>query len=109
MNVKRDSKHELAVRRQRRYLKANKGERGRMLREFVETTGYHPKYASQLLWHGPPKRTTRRRGRPPRYGLAVTEALRKVAEALNWICGKRLQGALASGILLLAESETACQ
>lgn len=95
MRVKRDSKHELAAQLQRRYLKAGKAERGRMLREFVETTGYHPKYASQLLRHGPPKRKKRRRGRPPRYGLAITAALKTVAEALNWICGKRLHGALA--------------
>jgi hypothetical protein len=95
MRVKRDSKHELAGQLQGRYLKAGKTERGRMLREFVETTGYHPKYASQLLRHGPPKVKTRRRGRPPRYGLAITAALKTVAEALNWICGKRLHGALA--------------
>lgn len=104
MRVKRDSKHELAAQLQRRYMKASKSERGRMLRDFVETTGYHPKYASQLLRHGPPKpQKRRRRGRPPRYGLAITVALQKVAEALNWICGKRLQGALADVVPVLEQ------
>ncbi len=42
MRVKRDSKHELAARLQGRYVKASKSERGRMLREFVETTGLPP-------------------------------------------------------------------
>lgn len=101
MRVKRDSKHELAARLQGRYLKAKKAERGRMLREFVETTGYHPKYASQLLRHGPPKPKKRRRGRPARYGVAITAALKTIAEALNWICGKRLHGALPDVVPVL--------
>ncbi|MGH2520585.1 MAG: transposase, partial [Chloroflexota bacterium] len=115
MKVRRSSKHELAARLQSRYVKAAKSDRGRMLREFAETTGYHPKYASQLLRHGPPQPKPRRRGRPPRYGLAVTQAVRKVAEALNWIRGKRLQGALAetvpaleaTGVLRLGPAERA--
>ena len=54
MGVRRASKHELAAEWRGRYCKANRKERGRLLDEFVATTGYHRKYANILLRHGPP-------------------------------------------------------
>ena len=94
MSVRQTSKHELAVQVGRRYAKASRAAKSALLTEFVASTGYHRKYAIWLLRHGPPRRR-KRGGRPPTYGLAVAAGLRVVAEALNWICGKRLQAALA--------------
>jgi hypothetical protein len=92
MGVRQASKHELAAEWRSRYWKANRKERGRLLDEFVATTGYHRKYAMVLLRHGPTKGGAGpdRRGHPVIYGPAVTAALEVAAEAAGWICGKRL-------------------
>ncbi len=92
MVVRRQSKHELAEGWHGRYLQADRRERGRLLDEFVALSGYHRKYATGLLRHGPPRGLPRsgRSGRPVVYGPAVTAALEVAAEAAGWICGKRL-------------------
>jgi hypothetical protein len=92
MGVRQESKHELAEGWHERYLKAGRKERGRLLDEFVALTGYHRKYATGLLKHGPPAPCPRsaRRGRPVKYGPSVLAALEIAAEAAGWICGKRL-------------------
>jgi hypothetical protein len=73
-----------------RYLRASKAEKGRILDEFVITTGYHRKYAIRLLRHGPPRRPAgRRRGRRI-YTLAVVQALTYVWEVCDCICSRRL-------------------
>lgn len=95
MGVRRTSKQELAAQVAGRYAKAGRAEKSALLTEFVASTGYHRKYAIWLLRHGPPRHPKRGGGRPPKYRLAVGAALRVVAEALNWICGKRIQAALA--------------
>ena len=84
MGVRRASKHELAAEWRGRYWKAKRKERGRLLDEFVATTGYHRKYATLLLRNGPPKGGTAsgRRGRPAVYGPAVLGALEIAAEAV---------------------------
>lgn len=75
-----------------RYREASKRERGRILDEFVASTGYHRKYAIHLLTH--PLRTTAapRKGRkhPRRYDFAVQQALVTCWRASNGICSKRL-------------------
>jgi hypothetical protein len=108
MGVRQRSKHELAAAIQARYLKAPKAEKGRILDEFVAATGYHRRHAVRLLRHGrfgdprlaalqglpvapaPGPRVGRRGGRPRVYGATVIGALRTVAEASDWLCGKRL-------------------
>ena len=73
-----------------RYLQASKAEKGRILDEFVATTGYHRKYAIRLLRHGPPRRPAgRRRGRRT-YTPAVVHALTQVWEVCDGICSRRL-------------------
>lgn len=96
MGVRRDSKRDVAKRMHERYLKASRKEKGRLLAEFVELTGYHRTYAQVLLKHGPPVhlRSVRRAGRPQVYGPQVTVGLKVAAEATGWICGKRLVAAL---------------
>jgi len=110
MKVKKESKQDLAKALHPKYLKASRNEKGRLLAEFVEVTGYHRNYARYILLHCPGGRAMPRGrldtrtgirkhagGRPPvygRYGRAVIQALCVAAEATGWICGKRLVGVL---------------
>jgi hypothetical protein len=73
-----------------RYLQANKAEKGRILDEFVATTGYHRKYAIRLLRHGPPRRPAGRRRARRTYTPAVVHALTQVWEVCDGICSRRL-------------------
>jgi hypothetical protein len=73
-----------------RYLRASKTEKGRILDEFVTTTGYHRKYAIRLLRHGPPRRPTGRRRGQRIYTLAVIQALTEIWEVCGRICSRRL-------------------
>jgi hypothetical protein len=84
------SKRELVLAIRLRYVRASKAEKGRILDEFVATTGYHRKYAIWLLRHGPPpKLTTRRRGHIV-YGQAVKQALTQIWEISGHLCSRRL-------------------
>ena len=74
-----------------RYLKAEKKEKGRILDEFVQVTGYHRKSAIRLLCRDGPRKRGKRRGRQRRYGDEVVDALRKVWNASDRICSKRLK------------------
>ena len=74
-----------------RYREAQRAEKGRILTEFAEVTGYHRKHAERLL-RGT-GRSDRSRARPERrlYDDAVREALIVLWEASDRICGKRLK------------------
>ena len=74
-----------------RYLKARKKEKGRILDEFVLVTGYHRKAAIRLLHRDGLQRQRKRRGCRRRYGQEVVDALRKVWEASDRLCSKRLK------------------
>ena len=84
----------------KRYRKASKKEKGRMLDEFCALTGYNRSYAAWVLRKGPPvkeragKAPVRtvglRRGRKPIYTAEVKKALVKVWAILDCPCGKRL-------------------
>lgn len=90
MGVRQPSKHELAETWRPRYLKASRAEKGRMLDEFVATTGYSRKWAVELLRGGPPPPRKGHGGRPRQYSSVVVGALRVCTEASGWLCGKRL-------------------
>lgn len=79
---------EYATAMRKRYLAASKKEKSKLLSEFCAVTRYHRKAAVRLL-RRPPGKTTGR-GRAPQYGLAVTQALRKLWEAGDHLCSKRL-------------------
>ena len=112
MRVRQASKQDLAEAVRERYRRAGRRQKGRILDEFVATTGYHRKYAVTVLGRErarPPRAPgPERRGRRARYGPAVVEALLVAAEATGWICGKRLAPALAMLVPAL-EAEGAVQ
>ena len=95
MRVQQRSKHELVAAVLGRYLEGSRVEKGRILDEFVASTGYHRKWAIGLLRTGPPKPRQGRGGRPRKYSSVVVGALRVTAEASDWLCGKRLAPFLA--------------
>ena len=79
-----------------RYAKANKKLKQTILDEFTASTGYHRKYAIDLLKHYDPKTAKTKRHRVPRqsqprqYTQDVQQALVTVWKAANGICSKRL-------------------
>jgi len=95
MAVRQQSKHELVTALQRRYARAGRAEKRQILDEFVAATGYHRKWAIELLRHGPPPARSGRGGRPRVYSAVVVGALRTVWEASGELCGKRLAPFLA--------------
>ena len=74
-----------------RYLNARKEEKGRILDEFIQVTGYHRKSAIRLLHRKGSQKREQRRGRRRRYGYEAVDALRKVWEASDRLCSKRLK------------------
>lgn len=82
---------------QKRYGKAGRKERGRLLDEMIVVTGQHRKNLIRLM-QGKIERRARQRQRGKRYGKTVEEAVKVIAESLDWICAERLQpcvGAMA--------------
>ena len=87
--------YEYAATVRRRYGKARKKEKGRILDEFCQTTGLHRKAAIRLLRGGRRLAAApKKKGRPSRYGPVVTEVLVKVWEAGDRMCGKLLAAVL---------------
>jgi hypothetical protein len=84
------SKSELVAELRPRYRKADRTEKQRILDELVATTGYHRKYAIQILNHYPRRSLQRRRPAKPKYGGPVVAALEQCWQAANGICSKRL-------------------
>jgi hypothetical protein len=74
-----------------RYTRASKEEKGKILDEFTKVTGLHRKAAIRLLNRVNHSMVRKRRGRPPKYGSEVAEALKEVWEASDRLCSKRLQ------------------
>lgn len=87
--MSRVSKRELVAELRPRYQKAGQVEKQRILDELVATTGYHRKYAIQVLNHAPRPPSRPRRGQP-KYDGRVVAALEQCWQAANGICGKRL-------------------
>jgi len=77
----------------RRYLKASKLERGHLLDEMEAVTGLHRKSLIRLM-SGSLERKARRKQRGRTYGREVDDALRVIAESLDYICAERLQPTL---------------
>ena len=73
-----------------RYLRVSKGEKGKILDEFMQVTGLHRKAAIRLINRVDRPRTGKRRGRPRRYGPDVAGMLKVIWEASDRLCSKRL-------------------
>ena len=89
-DMRRSSVKEYSETMRQRYWGSSKSEKGRLLDEFVEVTGYHRKSAIRLLSGSSSSGSTRNRGRPAVYDIEVRDALRTVWEASDRLCGKRL-------------------
>ena len=96
------------------YRKSGKKEKGSILDEFVEVTGYQRNYAARLLRSQGKKvwvssktavvgdvRVRPERKRPKIYGLAVQQALVRLWKMLDYLCGKRLVAALPATLAAL--------
>jgi hypothetical protein len=78
-------------------LKAGKKEKGKILDEFCENTGYARNYATQIFQAGYDYNRVAREGRKARkqvYGSDVMTVVIKVWETLNYPCGIRLKPSL---------------
>jgi len=73
----------------KRYAKADRKERGRLLDEMEAVTGKHRKSLSRLM-NGSLERKPRCRQRGETYGPGVDDALRVIDESLDYICAERL-------------------
>jgi len=102
------ARRELLVAVGPRYRQAAGREKERILDEFARNTGYHRKYAIQLLNHLPrePKRGKRRRAR--KYTPVVKQGLLILWHAANGICSKRLVPYLPELITVLERHEGLC-
>jgi Integrase core domain len=90
------SRRELARAQSVRYWKASRSEKGRILAEFVQATGYSRKHAITLL-RRPPKADGERRTRKRKriYTEEVQRVLVWVWEIAGFICAKRLVAGLS--------------
>jgi hypothetical protein len=88
-----------------RYAKANKEQRGKILDEFVATTGCHRKHASAVLT-GKRQRVTHPIRRPRRaiYTDEDGRAIVALAELFDHICSRRLRVALDNELLRLHQN-----
>lgn len=106
--MSKGSRDELVKRVHPRYLKADKAEKGRILDEFVITTGYHRKHAIRLLKHGLAPGQHERRGRKRTYAGETVRQLVKVWEVTGRICGKRLQPFLPTLVAAMERHNELC-
>ena len=107
MGLKMSSKRDLTEQHAQRYRRAGRKQKGRILDEFVKSTGYKRKYAILLLnWWGGTRvvridgklvklvvgraRPAQRRQRPRRYDQEVLAPLKLIWYVFDCMCGKRL-------------------
>jgi len=95
------SKREMIAVIRPRYLEANKAGKKQILDEFVETTGYHRKYAIRVLKHGPKPKGLKKPGRRKIYQGEVVQVLEQIWEIFGRICSKRLHPFLPEGVQIL--------
>jgi hypothetical protein len=76
-------------RMQRRYRKAGRSEKGRLLDEMEQVTELHRKYLIELL-KGDLTRNPRREQRGRTYGPEIDDVLRVIYESFDYICAERL-------------------
>lgn len=85
-----DERRKCIKRMQRRYLAADRAERGRLLSDLEELTELHRKSLVRLLRSEDLARRARPRPRGREYGIEVDDALRVLWESLDYVCALRL-------------------
>jgi hypothetical protein len=103
VKVTRRSIIEYAEELKKRYFRALREEKGKMLDEFTQVTGLHRKAAIRLLHRSGQPGSGKRRGRKRQYGLEVAEALKAVWEASDRLCSRRLQPFLPEMVRVLRQ------
>ena len=81
-----------------RYLKSNKSEKGNILDEFCQNTGYNRKYVIKILQADYDNNRIKSQGRKKRKKIYTTEVILliiKIWELLEYPCGQRLKPALS--------------
>lgn len=116
MGLTMNEKRSVAAQMAASYQRARKRQKGVILGQFVELTGYVRRYAARLLRrHGKKTRVgktliigdvTKKPGRERQsvYDGEVIETLRKIWMIMDCICGKRLKAALADLIPVLKKN-----
>ena len=89
-----DERRKYLRKMQERYLPADRKERGQLLDEMEAVTGLHRKSLIRLM-KSSLVRQPRRRQRSRTYGPEVDDALRVIAESMDYICAERLTPNLA--------------
>ncbi len=87
----------------KRYKRSGKNAKGKLLDEFVATTGFNRCYARRVLRDGhkptnssvPSDFVSVKPGRKKKYTLDILLPLKKIWGILNFPCGKRLVAAMA--------------
>ena len=89
-----DERRKYVARMKRRYQTANRKGQGALLDEMEKFTGIHRKSLIRLLSAPDISRKARRKQRGRKYGPEVDDAIRVIAESLDYICAERLKPAL---------------
>lgn len=84
-----DERRKYLRRMQKRYRKADRREKSRLLDEMEQVTELHRKYLIGLL-QGDLQRKKRSKQRGRKYGPEVEDVLRVIYESLDYICAERL-------------------
>jgi hypothetical protein len=113
MRLTMQQRRAVVARTASRYQRSRKKEKGLILDEFVVLTEYSRAYARRVLRHHGKRmlldkqtlvvdvRVRSQRRRSPRYDEKVVTALIKIWRVMDYICGKRLQPALAELVTVL--------
>ena len=104
VKVDMEEKYQYLRRMKKRYVKANRKERSRLLDEMEAYTGLHRKSLIRLL-KTDLKRSQRSRERGPSYGSDLRAIIALTAQALDYPCAERLQPVLLSTAKSLAHWE----
>ena len=98
-----DERRKYLARMKRRYQAANKKGRAVLLDEMEKFTGIHRKSLIRLLNAPDLSRKARRKQRSRKYGPEVDDAIRVIAESLDYLCAERLKPALPAMALHLSQ------
>jgi len=91
-----------------RYLRASKEEKGKILDEFAQATGFHRKASIRLLNRVSRPTAGKQRGRKRKYGPEVAGALKEVWEASDRLCSERLKPFIPEMVKVLRRHSEQC-